>query len=160
MEKKDSFDERRFSYRIWVKSHITTRYERNALHKDITRYTLRQFLEQFVHEIKISNTKKLLNFTFSVTECATQVYKSQSVETAVVIKPPAVVNDDFITQTVYGFLDFTTTIGNTVMVFSPQSAPAGIILQILLLEKSLLTFSRYHLLIQSTPMFPSFSTEP
>ncbi|KAJ2950424.1 hypothetical protein O0L34_g8666 [Tuta absoluta] len=30
----------------------------------------------------------------------------------------------FLTQTVYGFLDFTTTIGNTVMVFSPQSAPA------------------------------------
>lgn len=28
-----------------------------------------------------------------------------------------------ITQTVYGFLDFTTTIGNTVMVFSPQSSP-------------------------------------
>lgn len=25
------------------------------------------------------------------------------------------------TQTVYGFLDFTTTIANTVMVFSPQS---------------------------------------
>ncbi|KAM3968121.1 uncharacterized protein ACR2FA_005793 [Aphomia sociella] len=31
--------------------------------------------------------------------------------------------NNFITQTVYGFLDFTTTIGNTVMVFSPQSAP-------------------------------------
>ncbi|XP_049865582.1 immunoglobulin A1 protease isoform X2 [Pectinophora gossypiella] len=31
---------------------------------------------------------------------------------------------NMITQTVYGFLDFTTTIGNTVMVFSPQSAPA------------------------------------
>ncbi|XP_053965148.1 mucin-2 [Anastrepha ludens] len=30
----------------------------------------------------------------------------------------------FVTQTVYGFLDFTTTIGNTVMVFSPQSAPS------------------------------------
>ncbi|XP_050362555.1 uncharacterized protein LOC126781653 isoform X2 [Nymphalis io] len=30
---------------------------------------------------------------------------------------------NFITQTVYGFLDFTTTIGNTVMVFSPHSAP-------------------------------------
>ncbi|GBP74491.1 hypothetical protein EVAR_61977_1, partial [Eumeta japonica] len=29
----------------------------------------------------------------------------------------------FTTQTVYGFLDFTTTIGNTVMVFSPNSAP-------------------------------------
>lgn len=32
-------------------------------------------------------------------------------------------NSNFLTQTVYGFLDFTTTIGNTVMVFSPQSAP-------------------------------------
>ncbi|XP_041972837.1 uncharacterized protein LOC121728678 [Aricia agestis] len=32
-------------------------------------------------------------------------------------------NNAFLTQTVYGFLDFTTTIGNTVMVFSPQSAP-------------------------------------
>ncbi|XP_052738233.1 uncharacterized protein LOC112046018 isoform X2 [Bicyclus anynana] len=31
--------------------------------------------------------------------------------------------NNFITQTVYGFLDFTTTIGNTVMVFSPHSAP-------------------------------------
>lgn len=30
---------------------------------------------------------------------------------------------NLLTQTVYGFLDFTTTIGNTVMVFSPQSAP-------------------------------------
>jgi hypothetical protein len=32
---------------------------------------------------------------------------------------------ELVTQTVYGFLDFTTTIGNTVMVFSPQSAVAG-----------------------------------
>ncbi|KAG7305670.1 hypothetical protein JYU34_009779 [Plutella xylostella] len=31
---------------------------------------------------------------------------------------------NLLTQTVYGFLDFTTTIGNTVMVFSPASAPA------------------------------------
>ncbi|XP_055532107.1 mucin-2 isoform X2 [Wyeomyia smithii] len=31
-----------------------------------------------------------------------------------------------VTQTVYGFLDFTTTIGNTVMIFSPQSAAAAI----------------------------------
>ncbi|XP_017045274.1 uncharacterized protein LOC108090883 [Drosophila ficusphila] len=30
---------------------------------------------------------------------------------------------ELLTQTVYGFLDFTTTIGNTVMVFSPQSSP-------------------------------------
>lgn len=32
-----------------------------------------------------------------------------------------------VTQTVYGFLDFTTTIGNTVMIFSPQSAAALVI---------------------------------
>jgi hypothetical protein len=46
------------------------------------------------------------------------------VDAAAAIKPAATDND-FITQTVYGFLDFTTTIGNTVMVFSPQSAPPG-----------------------------------
>ncbi|KAG8040352.1 hypothetical protein G9C98_000923 [Cotesia typhae] len=34
------------------------------------------------------------------------------------------IKNELITQTVYGFLDFTTTIGNTVMVFSPNSAPA------------------------------------
>ncbi|XP_034230027.1 uncharacterized protein LOC117638920 [Thrips palmi] len=39
-------------------------------------------------------------------------------------KPAAVDPGLQTTQTVYGFLDFTTTIGNTVMVFSPQSAPA------------------------------------
>ncbi|EAT47977.1 AAEL000946-PA, partial [Aedes aegypti] len=31
-----------------------------------------------------------------------------------------------VTQTVYGFLDFTTTIGNTVMIFSPQSSAAAV----------------------------------
>lgn len=36
---------------------------------------------------------------------------------------PTQVQPNLVTQTVYGFLDFTTTIGNTVMVFSPQSAP-------------------------------------
>lgn len=50
-----------------------------------------------------------------------QVYESYSVNPAATIEPAT--NNDFITQTVYGFLDFTTTIGNTVMVFSPQSAP-------------------------------------
>lgn len=48
---------------------------------------------------------------------------------ATVVKPTAVQPQaaNLITQTVYGFLDFTTTIGNTVMVFSPQSAavPTG-----------------------------------
>jgi hypothetical protein len=38
-----------------------------------------------------------------------------------VVQPTPVANQ-FVTQTVYGFLDFTTTIGNTVMIFSPQSA--------------------------------------
>ncbi|XP_063375104.1 uncharacterized protein LOC134662750 [Cydia amplana] len=36
---------------------------------------------------------------------------------------PQPASGQYLTQTVYGFLDFTTTIGNTVMVFSPQSAP-------------------------------------
>lgn len=40
------------------------------------------------------------------------------------VQPTKVALDtgNYVTQTVYGFLDFTTTIGNTVMVFSPQSA--------------------------------------
>ncbi|XP_060531660.1 uncharacterized protein LOC132705212 isoform X2 [Cylas formicarius] len=39
-----------------------------------------------------------------------------------VVATPVIKNDNLVTQTVYGFLDFTTTIGNTVMIFSPQSA--------------------------------------
>ncbi|XP_050435964.1 uncharacterized protein LOC126842826 [Adelges cooleyi] len=38
------------------------------------------------------------------------------------VASPVVSPDSQITQTVYGFLDFTTTIGNTIMVFMPQSA--------------------------------------
>ncbi|XP_077270441.1 uncharacterized protein LOC143901774 [Temnothorax americanus] len=53
---------------------------------------------------------------------AAQVYESYPEDAAAAIEPAAT-NNDFVTQTVYGFLDFTTTIGNTVMVFSPQSAP-------------------------------------
>ncbi|XP_055918233.1 uncharacterized protein LOC129950348 isoform X2 [Eupeodes corollae] len=37
---------------------------------------------------------------------------------------PEIRTADLVTQTVYGFLDFTTTIGKTVMIFSPQSAPS------------------------------------
>ncbi|XP_055693689.1 mucin-2 isoform X2 [Lutzomyia longipalpis] len=33
---------------------------------------------------------------------------------------------NYVTQTVYGFLDFTTTIGNTVMLFSPQSSSSAV----------------------------------
>lgn len=39
---------------------------------------------------------------------------------------PVIKNDNLVTQTVYGFLDFTTTIGNTVMVFSPQSSSVAV----------------------------------
>ena len=44
--------------------------------------------------------------------------------------PAATIRDDgrpagkataFVTKTVYGFLDFTTTVGSTIMVFSPKS---------------------------------------
>lgn len=42
---------------------------------------------------------------------------------AIIVHPtPTQEASNLITQTVYGFLDFTTTIGNTVMIFSPQSA--------------------------------------
>lgn len=36
----------------------------------------------------------------------------------------SVFDDGLSTQTIYGFLDFTTTIGNTVMVFLPSSVPS------------------------------------
>ncbi|XP_064115473.1 mucin-2-like isoform X2 [Macrobrachium nipponense] len=58
-------------------------------------------------------------------------------ETTVVVATPAAVSPtvpaeakahaprtDFVTKTVYGFLDFTTTVGSTVMIFTPQSQSA------------------------------------
>lgn len=33
--------------------------------------------------------------------------------------------NDYFTKTVYGFLDFTTTVGSTVMVFTPESKANG-----------------------------------
>lgn len=50
------------------------------------------------------------------------VYVDPAAQT--VAPQPAAPNHELVTQTVYGFLDFTTTIGNTIMVFSPQSSPA------------------------------------
>lgn len=32
---------------------------------------------------------------------------------------------EYVTKTVYGFLDFTTTVGSTVMIFTPQSQSAS-----------------------------------
>ena len=37
------------------------------------------------------------------------------------MQPTILANPDYVTQNVYGFADFTTTIGNTVMIFSPHS---------------------------------------
>ncbi|CAH1393427.1 unnamed protein product [Nezara viridula] len=52
-----------------------------------------------------------------IAEAAGPVYS-----TVVSIKPSSVKENEILTtQTVYGFLDFTTTIANTVMIFSPQS---------------------------------------
>ncbi|XP_012224218.2 proteoglycan 4 [Linepithema humile] len=62
-------------------------------------------------------------FVFAVALAHVAASVAQVYESPVEALEPAATNDDFITQTVYGFLDFTTTIGNTVMVFSPQSAP-------------------------------------
>lgn len=69
----------------------------------------------------------------AVAVSAAQVYKSYSEDAAAAIEI-APTNNDFVTQTVYGFLDFTTTIGNTVMVFSPQSAPPGNVCKILFIN--------------------------
>lgn len=54
------------------------------------------------------------------------MYVNPNAPVQVVHVQPTKVNKDpstYETQTVYGFLDFTTTIGNTIMVFSPNSAP-------------------------------------
>lgn len=40
-------------------------------------------------------------------------------------------NPNLVTQTVYGFLDFVTTIGNTVMVFTPQTKQGKLILRVI-----------------------------
>lgn len=77
-----------------------------------------------------------LHFLFSVLgkQCSSTavysssgpVYVSPNAPVQVVHVEPTRVERDpstYETQTVYGFLDFTTTIGNTIMVFSPNSAP-------------------------------------
>lgn len=63
-------------------------------------------------------------YRISATQSNAQIYTGNSPVAAPPVVAPSPKND-FLTQTVYGFLDFTTTIGNTVMVFSPQSAPPG-----------------------------------
>jgi hypothetical protein len=73
--------------------------------------------------IKISFVKIFDFFSASlVSSTAGPVFVNSDVAPAA-LQPSSVVNQgNYVTQTVYGFLDFTTTIGNTVMVFSPQSA--------------------------------------
>lgn len=77
------------------------------------------------------NTDEILSVL--VKQCNTAVYSpsgpvyvNPNAPAQVVHVQPTKVNRDpstYETQTVYGFLDFTTTIGNTIMVFSPNSAP-------------------------------------
>lgn len=50
-----------------------------------------------------------------------------------------------VTQTVYGFLDFTTTIGDTVMVFSPSSSPVAGKFYIAFLSKQSISNAEYRL---------------
>ncbi|KAF2359457.1 protein of unknown function DUF4758 [Trinorchestia longiramus] len=49
----------------------------------------------------------------------------------------------FVTKTVYGFLDFTTTVGSTIMVFSPKSDSKG--------EKNLKPSSATRFIVEATP---------
>lgn len=70
----------------------------------------------------INKTKYCVFFAVNSWSCNAQVFISNDISAQVAT--PAVQNDNLVTQTVYGFLDFTTTIGNTIMVFSPQSSSA------------------------------------
>lgn len=46
---------------------------------------------------------------------------NDALRAAALVQPTVLANPDYVTQNVYGFADFTTTIGNTVMIFSPHS---------------------------------------
>lgn len=60
---------------------------------------------------------------FVAIECADPVYvdPNDALRAAALVQPTVLANPDYVTQNVYGFADFTTTIGNTVMIFSPHS---------------------------------------
>jgi len=47
--------------------------------------------------------------------------EAEDLKAAAIVQPTAIPANSFVTQNVYGFADFTTTIGNTVMIFSPSS---------------------------------------
>lgn len=74
-----------------------------------------------------------MSYAISVSACHGAVYTpgggpvfAPAAAEALINVQPTQSTPQLVTQTVYGFLDFTTTIGNTVMVFSPQSAtPPG-----------------------------------
>lgn len=81
--------------------------------------------------MKLNYSNLILLFACT-TGCFAQVYNASSSENisndrnvveVVGTVGPEIIMNDIITQTVYGFLDFTTTIGNTKMIFSPLSAP-------------------------------------
>ncbi|KAK0084306.1 hypothetical protein PV325_007301 [Microctonus aethiopoides] len=74
--------------------------------------------------ITVVNVAGTISQVYNVNTGSNNSKNNNNVVEAVESPSVEVIKNDIITQTVYGFLDFTTTIGNTVMVFSPQSAPA------------------------------------
>jgi hypothetical protein len=62
-------------------------------------------------------------FVFAVFSGTRADDSADALREAAIVQPTAILNP-FVTQNVYGFADFTTTIGNTVMIFSPSSIAA------------------------------------
>lgn len=76
--------------------------------------------------LQIFNSYEFISVLVKQCSPSGPVYVNPNAPAQVVHVQPTKVNRDpstYETQTVYGFLDFTTTIGNTIMVFSPNSAP-------------------------------------
>lgn len=79
-------------------------------------------MESFRHFLSLACSIVLVN----VVSCSVgPVFINPAAPTQTSQTAPITNQENYVTQTVYGFLDFTTTIGNTVMVFSPQSASAA-----------------------------------
>lgn len=67
--------------------------------------------------------RALATQSFPLVFSGTRADDSEALKEAAIVQPTAIINsvNSFVTQNVYGFADFTTTIGNTVMIFSPSS---------------------------------------
>lgn len=65
--------------------------------------------------------------TLLLTITSSKTFADDALMAAALVHPTAIINpsNNYVTQNVYGFADFTTTIGNTVMIFSPHSVAAA-----------------------------------